>query len=273
MGTEGATRAPAAKEPFGPGLRSLALALLRVDGDTQHRIAIHAAVVAEYAALMEAGAEFPPIRVWWDGTDYWLSDGFHRLAAAKRAGLVSIAAEVLQGSLADAQWDSYAANSAHGVRRTAEETQRVVRLALRHPNAAMRSNVEIAKHLHIPEATLRRWRKLLSSSSDEDTTRVVTRGGSTYLLRTANIGHRGSRPKSKSRRDLEADLAAMKARSSPQIRRLLNIVGNWALGRATAEACLEALERVLDDRGKSPTPFLSGDIFRATPCVPQKNAL
>jgi hypothetical protein len=246
MRTERVAPTPAANEPPGSDLRSLPLAFLRVDGDTQHRITIHASVVAEYSALMQAGAEFPPIRVWCDGANYWLTDGFHRVEAARRAGLPRLVADVLHGSLTEAQWDSYAANSAHGVRRTAEETGRVIRLALRHPNAARRSNVEIAKHLHIPEATLRRWRKLVSSSGDEDGARVVTRGRSTYVLQTANIGQRSSRPKSKSRRDLQAELAAMKERSSPQIRRLLNILGNWALGRATADACLEALEHVLE---------------------------
>jgi len=273
MRTERTEPPPLTTAPPGRDLRSLPLAFLRVDGDTQHRVTIHTSVVAEYAALMKAGEEFPPIRVWCDGDNYWLADGFHRVAAAKVAGLTRLVADVLHGTLADAQWDSYAANSTHGVRRTEEENRRVIRLALRHPNAARRSNVEIAKHLHIPEATLRRWRKSLSSSADEDGSRIVTRGESTYVLQTANIGRRSSRPKSKSRRDLQAELTAMKERSSPQIRRLLNIVGNWALGRASAEACLEALERVHADWGRSPSPFLSGDIFPAIPCISSKNAL
>jgi hypothetical protein len=247
------TGGPLGQRDVAVEIRSIPIAELRADGETQHRIQLHASIVLEYAALMKTGVEFPPIRVWCDGANYWLTDGFHRVAAAQTIGRASLTAEILYGSLSEAQWDSYAANSSHGVRRTTEECRRIVRLALRHRNAARRSNVEIAKHLHIPEATLRRWRKSLSSPSDDDKERVVTRGESTYVLRTAGIGQGGSRRRSKSRTDLQTELASMKERSSPEIRRLLNIIGNWAFGRATAEASLEALERVAEEWGRPGT--------------------
>jgi hypothetical protein len=31
---------------------------------------------------------FPPVVVYFDGTDYWLADGFHRLAAWERIGVM-----------------------------------------------------------------------------------------------------------------------------------------------------------------------------------------
>jgi len=230
--------------PTPPGVRMVPIASMRGDGQTQHRMAVNPAIVAEYAALMRAGVEFPPVRLWWDGESYWLADGFQRVAAAKSVGLTQLAAEIRLGTLREAQWDSYAANGAHGVRRTPEETQRVIRLALRHPNGAAMSNVQIAKHLHIPEATLRRWRNKVSSPRDEDTARLVTRGGTTYRLQTARIGRNGGTRRSKSLGDLRTELDCMKEACSPQVRRLLNVVGNWAFGSATAAACLDALERL-----------------------------
>ena len=54
---------------------------IRQDGGTQPRAEIWQDVVDDYAEQMTAGATFPPIVVFYDGTHYWLADGFHRLAA------------------------------------------------------------------------------------------------------------------------------------------------------------------------------------------------
>jgi hypothetical protein len=116
-------------------IRPIPLSSVRKDGNTQHRAAIVIELVNEYAALMAEGLVFPPIRLWWDGEYYWLADGFHRMAAAAAAGAIEISAEVYNGSQSDAQWDSYAANTAHGLRWTANETQRIVHLALTHPHS------------------------------------------------------------------------------------------------------------------------------------------
>jgi hypothetical protein len=166
---------------------------------------------------------------------------------AERAGRDRIAAEIHHGTLSEAQWHSYAANASHGLRRTEQETQVVVRLALQHPKATSLSNVELARHLHIPEPTLRRWRKKLSSSCDEDSPRVLTRGKSTYPLRTGGIGRTPRSKRAKTRADLRRELAEMKVGSSPNVRRLLNIAGHWALDSAGAPQSLEAIERVIRD--------------------------
>ena len=176
--------------------------------------------------------------------NYWLSDGFQRVAAAETAGRTQIAAEVFHGSLSDAQWDSYAANATHGSRRSWAETRAVIRLAVEHSKSANLSNVQIAKHLHLSEATVRRGRNKLSSSHDEDSGRIVTRGKATYLLTTTRIGKSsGERQARKSRRDLRAELGDMRGRGSPNARRLLNIVGHWVLGEATPTDCLDGTER------------------------------
>ncbi len=139
----------------------LELHQIRCDGGTQGRAALNQSVIAEYAELMLAGAEFPPVRTWFDGESYWLADGFQRLAAAQSTGSSEIRAEVFYGSLEDARWDSYAANALHGLRRTRADIEVVVTQALRHPNGVRLSNREIARHLNLPETTLRRWRKTL----------------------------------------------------------------------------------------------------------------
>jgi transposase-like protein len=218
---------------------------IRKDGETQHRTATDLALVSTYSDLLQEGTVFPPITVWWDGSYYWLTDGFHRIAAASRAGFTEIMAEVKTGSLADAQWDSYSANYCHGLRWSAPEVQRVIELALAHPNASQRSNVEIAKHLHISENTVRRWRKKLTSPYGEDETRIVTRGCSTYPIATKRIGRSRSARRFKSRQDIRQDLNMMKDKGSPRAQRLLVIIGNWALGCSTPMECLDAIERLV----------------------------
>ena len=141
----------------------------------RHRIAPDPQIVAEYAELMADGVDFEPVKVWWDGERYWLSDGFGRVGAAEIAEIPSIRAEIRLGTREDALWDSYAANSMQGERRKAAETERVIGLALLHPNSATLSNVEIAKHLNVTEITVRRWRGRLSSSPVEDSVRLVSR--------------------------------------------------------------------------------------------------
>jgi hypothetical protein len=190
---------------------------------------------------------FPPVTVWFDETDHWLTEGFQRTAATERAGQDRIAAEIHHGTMSEAQRHSYAANASHALRRTGPETHVVVRLALQHPKAASLPDVQLARYLHIPETTLRRWRKRLSSPRGDDSLRVVTRGKSTYSLRTGGINKSQRGHRAKTRTDLRRELEEMKERSSPNARRLLNIIGHWALGTAGAPQSLEAIERVVRD--------------------------
>ncbi len=72
------------------------------DGGTQMRVEMKPDVVRDYADDMATGATFPPVVVYYDGTDYWLGDGFHRVEAARKLGHESIKAEVLDGDVRQA---------------------------------------------------------------------------------------------------------------------------------------------------------------------------
>lgn len=82
----------------------LALSEIHTSLGTHPRAGVDGVVVASYAAQMVAGAKFPPIVVFYDGTSYILADGFHRLFAAQRVGLVAIEAEIRRGTSKDALW-------------------------------------------------------------------------------------------------------------------------------------------------------------------------
>jgi hypothetical protein len=97
---------------------------------TQTREAINEETVAEYAECMKTGSIFPPVVVFHDGSGYLLADGFHRVLAAKRAGLNEIEAEIKTGTRDDALLFSLSANNKHGLRRTNADKRHCIKLAL-----------------------------------------------------------------------------------------------------------------------------------------------
>jgi len=236
-------------EPLACKLGKVDISKIRRDGETQSRVRLSESVVNEYADLMRVGVKFPPVRIWFDGTDYWLSDGFQRVAAAELIGYAQIGAEIMSGTVSDARWDSYSANSKHGVRRSADDIRAVVARVFQHTNAARLSNNQIARHLGIPEATLRRWRKHVSSSTDEDTVRVAVRRGKTYPIETARIGRgdTSSTGRPRSMRELREDLWNTKIRASAPARRILNIFDKWVFGNTSGASFLQAIETVVEE--------------------------
>jgi len=144
----------------------LALASIRRDGGTQPRAAINDQAVSDYKEGMTHGAEFPPVDVFYDGSDYWLADGFHRVEAAHRAGFNEIACEMHQGTRQDAQWYSFGANKSNGLRRTNRDKQRAVKAALLHPSAAELSDGQIAVHVGVSDQMVRNYRRKAASTSN-----------------------------------------------------------------------------------------------------------
>lgn len=130
-------------------IKSINIRAIRIDGGTQSREKLDQAVVDEYAELMKEGTEFPPISVVHDGNEYYLSDGFHRLLAAQRAGKASINCDVITGTLRDAILYSLSANSSHGLRRTVEDRRKAVMTMLEDFEWSEWSDREIARQCHV----------------------------------------------------------------------------------------------------------------------------
>lgn len=105
---------------------------IRTDGNTQSREKMNAEVVAEYAELMEGEDNvLPPIEVVQDENGiYWLVNGFHRVAAAKKNGDDMIQATIYAGTVNAAQWMAVGANKSHGLRRTNGDKAKAVQMAL-----------------------------------------------------------------------------------------------------------------------------------------------
>jgi AraC-like DNA-binding protein len=125
------------------------------------------AKVAAFAEQVRSGVIFPPIRVWWDGITYRLSDGLHRLAAAEQAGITEINSEVYLGTERKAQWDCYAHLAAHALRGSLEERGSLASLVFQHPDASTLTDDRIARHLGVTESLVRQWRRSFASQSED----------------------------------------------------------------------------------------------------------
>lgn len=168
----------------------VARSLIRRDGGTQPRAGLSEAVVADYAEAKQAGAIFPPLQLVFDGTDYWLWDGFHRDAADERIGLSESVCEVRAGTRRDAVLLAAGANASHGLRRTNDDKRRAALLLLGDAEWARWSDREIARRCAVSHDFVSRLRASLSSHDSERT--FTTRHGGTATMDTAAIGRRAA---------------------------------------------------------------------------------
>lgn len=174
----------------------LAIAVIRLDGDTQPRGGLNEERVTEYRQNLEEGEELPSVDVVFDGTDYWLWDGFHRVESSKRQGRTEIAVKLTRGTLSDAQWLSYSANKKHGLNRSGEDKARAVQRALRHPKGVLCSNREIARHCGVDEKTVRNYREKMEAVAEiPQQNKRIGVDGKTYN-RESHVGVGGGRKKS-----------------------------------------------------------------------------
>lgn len=173
---------------------------VRVDGGTQMRAGLDDTTVFDYTQAMIAAngwGSFPAVVCYYDGTTYWLADGFHRVQAYRDAFAASsdnIPADVRAGTRRDAILHAAGANSEHGLRRTNADKRRAVETLLRDEEWAAWSNTEIARRCSVSEASVRNIRAELEKASQ--IAKVTERHGAdgkTY--NTTNIGTSRPAPK------------------------------------------------------------------------------
>lgn len=154
----------------------LLLSKIRIDGDTQPRAEINYDAVRDYAEKMRDGAVFPPVKVFFDGANYWLADGFHRYHANKANVTKEIDADITNGTQRDAQLYSFGANDDHGLRRTNEEKRRAVLRILDDFEWSEMSDREIARIVKVSHTYVAKIKESLKKdSSDAKNTAVKTK--------------------------------------------------------------------------------------------------
>ena len=165
-------------------MKKLELSIIRLDGDTQVRNKLDQGTVNGYADLIADGVEFPPVTVYYDGSDYWLSSGFHRYFAHKKAKRSEIDAEVVNGTLEDAKLYAIEANNKNGKPLTsAEKRGNVIRL-LNMDISKDWSNAEIARHAGVSTMTVSRIR---ADRGRPEVVKYTTNAGVERTVKTAGV--------------------------------------------------------------------------------------
>jgi hypothetical protein len=164
------------------------LASIPTDEASQVRVKIRPAVVRAYAQAMtqqlsEGGLRFPAVVLFTDGQRYWLADGFHRILAAREAGLSEFPADVRSGNERDALLYSVSSNTGHGLPRSNADKRKAVSLLLTDPEWSNWSDGEIARHCQVSQSYVTRLRKRASLNGEERKPRKVRRGNTVYEMR------------------------------------------------------------------------------------------
>jgi ParB-like chromosome segregation protein Spo0J len=169
----------------------LKLKQIRTDGGTQARVRMCQETIAEYASKMSDGVVMPPVVVFFDKTEYWLADGFHRYFAAKSNGDLEIECDVHDGTVEDAMLYSFSANGGRGLSMTAEDNYSIVSRMLAHPKWKSWTDSAIAKHIHVSNSTVGRIRRKLEEAGtvEKKTEKKYTdKHGNEATMKVGNIG-------------------------------------------------------------------------------------
>jgi hypothetical protein len=126
--------------------------------------------------VSEGGLRFPAIVLFGDGQRHWLADGFHRVLAAREAGLTEFPAEVRPGSERDALLCSIAANAGPGLPRSNADKRKAVSLLLADPEWGRWSDGAIARHCQVTHVLVGKLRKGVSGNGYQMGPRKVKRG-------------------------------------------------------------------------------------------------
>lgn len=151
---------------------------ISIYGGTQTRAATNDEAIVHYAEEMETGVTFPPITVFFDGSKYWLADGFHRYLAAKHNDYGAIQAEVIEGGRSAALEYALGANATNGLFRTTEDKRHAVEVAL--DEWPDRSNAVLAETCKVSVEFVRKQRQ--KSTLPQPTT-VTGKDGKQYPSR------------------------------------------------------------------------------------------
>lgn len=171
----------------------LSIDLIRMDGDTQSRHGLIHEKVDEYARLMADAIAFPPVTVFYDGSDYWLADGFHRCHAAKKIENDLMLAAIKPGTRRDAKLYAMRANTTHGAPLLLSERKNNAKVMLEDEEWSQWSDRKIAEQCGLDHKTVGRLRGELSGEFPQ-IERLVERNGTVYTINTSNIGQRQPEP-------------------------------------------------------------------------------
>lgn len=171
-------------------LEKLRLDVIRIDGGTQMRESINQDTVAIYADGMRDSAPFPPATIYFDGSNNWLADGFHRYFASQAAGFKDLDCRILNGTQRDAQLYAVSANKDHGLPPTLADRRKAALILLNDKEWGKWSDNAIAKKVGLHHTTVGTIRKSLANlaSGDSGERTFINKDGIETTMQTGAIG-------------------------------------------------------------------------------------
>jgi hypothetical protein len=156
-------------------LQRLPITQIRKNPVCQQREELDLKVVEDYKEAFLQNIKLPPVKVKFDGSVYWLYDGFHTTEAAIGAQLTELMVEVTSGTLRDAILASVGVNADHGLRRSNQTKRNAVMVLLQDEEWRIWSNREIARRCNVSESLVRDLKKdLEEKSTTKDDNSIIT---------------------------------------------------------------------------------------------------
>lgn len=155
------------------------------------RAGINQQILFAYASIMRDVGQMEPVTVFYDGTNYWLSDGFHRFYAAKFLDKDQICCKILSGTQSDAVLHAISANINREFKRDKADKRKVVETILSNPDWKCWSDREIARRCGVSNTFVGKVRDQMLAKSTRygKQTRIASRSGQQYPMNISNIGH------------------------------------------------------------------------------------
>jgi hypothetical protein len=169
-------------------VKMLAIADLVLDAEVHVRAETSSARVEQYTVAYMKGDVFPPIDVFYDGCDYFVANGFHRVPSRKAAGFTDILANVRRGSRRDAFL--FGLTQDRGLGHSHADKRKKVTKILGDAELRSWSDAVIARMCDVSPPFVGKMRGELGIADDG-----VRRGADGKVKNTKNIG---AKPKPKS---------------------------------------------------------------------------
>lgn len=147
-----------------PDIKVIQLSDLRMDA-TQVRRATSEEPIARYIERYKHKESMDPIDVCFDGTTYWLADGFHRVAAVTRMGGKSMRATIHEGGRTEAWRMGCEKNNRHGLPRSNEDKRYAVGVCLDDAEWREWSDRAIADHCAVSDRLVNKMRAEASGAN------------------------------------------------------------------------------------------------------------
>jgi hypothetical protein len=171
-------------------MKSISISNIRIDGGTQNRVQLNEETVAEYSDAITDGAKFPPVTVFFDGSDYWLADGFHRYHAHRKIGALDIDADLREGTKRDAILHSVGVNASHGLRRTNADKRKAVETLLNDEEWSKWSEREIARACQVSHTFVAKLKNVTGNVASDETCKptYINKHGQSAQMDVSRIG-------------------------------------------------------------------------------------